>query len=244
MEEAVAMCALAAEEGIEAIVATPHVLRGRWKNTSRRELEGKVAELRERTNDTPRLLLGSEYFFAHDVDEVLRAGRAIVPLAGSRYVLIELDANNVPPHIEGPLYRMQLDGWRPILAHPERNRVFQNRPELLVSLIEAGVRTQITAGSLLGDFGSVARKSAEAWVRRGMVHFLATDAHNMKRRPPKAKRAIAALQSIAGERVTRALTEDNPKAVIENRPLPFEPEPLPAAKPGFFNRVKELFSKQ
>jgi tyrosine-protein phosphatase YwqE len=77
-----------------------------------------------------------------------------------------------------------------------------------------------------------------------MVHFLATDAHNTKRRPPKAKRAIAALQTIAGERVTKALTEDNPKAVIENRPLPFEPDPLPAAEPGFFNRVKELFSKQ
>lgn len=239
-----AMCAMAAEEGIETIVATPHVLRGRWKNTSRRELDTRMAELRERTGDTPHLLLGSEYFFAHDIDDVLRAGKAIVPLAGSRYVLIELDANNVPPHIEGPLYRMQLDGWRPILAHPERNRVLQNRPELLVSLIEAGVRTQVTAGSLLGDFGSVARKCAESWVRRGMVHFLATDAHNMKRRQPRARKAIAALERLAGAGVARALTHDNPEAVIQNRPLPFEPDPLPPAQPGFFNRVKELFNKQ
>jgi protein-tyrosine phosphatase len=244
MAEAVEMCAMAAEEGIETIVATPHVLRGRWKNTSRRELDARIGELRERTNDTPRLLLGSEYFFAHDVDEVLRAGKAIVPLAGSRYVLIELDANNVPPHIEGPLYRMQLDGWRPILAHPERNRVFQNRPELLVSLIEAGVRTQITAGSLTGDFGSTARKSAESWLRRGMVHFVATDAHNMTRRPPRTKKALAALRNLAGDDVAHALTKDNPRAVLENRPLPFEPDPLPADEPGFFKRIKELISKQ
>src|SRR5258705_7142827 len=114
-DEAVAMFAMAAEEGIEAIVATPHVLRGRWTSMSPRELEDRTATLREKTNDTPRLYLGSEYFFAHDMPEVLKAGNAIVPLAGSRYILIELAANSVPPLFEEPLYRAQLDGWIPII---------------------------------------------------------------------------------------------------------------------------------
>lgn len=242
--EAEAMCAMAAEEGIEAIVATPHVLRGRWEKLTVAELESRIAELRRRTNDTPRLLLGSEYFFAHDMDDVLRRGNAIVPLAGSRYVLIELAANNVPPMIEGPLYRIQLDGWMPILAHPERNIVFQQRPELLASLIEAGVRTQVTAGSLTGEFGSAAKRAAEAWIAQGMVHLVATDAHNTNRRPPRVKQAISALQELAGERVANALTRENPLAVIENRPLPYVPDPQTVRPKGFFERMSRFFGGQ
>ncbi|HEY0141130.1 MAG TPA: CpsB/CapC family capsule biosynthesis tyrosine phosphatase [Thermoanaerobaculia bacterium] len=243
-DEAVAMCRMAADEGIETIVATPHVLRGRWKNTSRAELDSKLEELRRRVGQSPRLLLGSEYFFAHDVDEVLAAGTSIVPLANSRYVLIELPANNVPPMIEGPLYRMQLAGWVPILAHPERNHVFQARPELLVALIVAGTKTQITAGSFTGEFGSSAKRVAESWLRRRMVHFVATDAHNVTRRPPLAKAARAAVSEIAGEAIADAVMLDNPRAVVENRTLPFEPDPLPMAEGGFFNRLREFFSRQ
>jgi tyrosine-protein phosphatase YwqE len=70
-ETAVALCKMAADDGIETIIATPHVLRGRWKNTSRAALVSLADALRERIADSPRLLLGSEYFFAHDVAEVL-----------------------------------------------------------------------------------------------------------------------------------------------------------------------------
>src|SRR6188474_1554130 len=157
LTEAVEMCAAAAEEGIETIVATPHVLRGRWPAFSRRELESRLTELQERVGETPRLLLGSEYFFSHDMAEVLNAGTAVLPLAAGRYVLLELPANSVPPLFNQPLYRAQLDGWLPILAHPERNTVFQSSPEMLAALIEHGLRVQITATSLTGAFGAQAR---------------------------------------------------------------------------------------
>ncbi|HEX8155553.1 MAG TPA: CpsB/CapC family capsule biosynthesis tyrosine phosphatase, partial [Thermoanaerobaculia bacterium] len=87
--EAVDLCAMAAAEGIETIVATPHVLRGRWRNTSRATLAGLVDTLREKTGDTPHVVLGSEYFFAHDIADVVAAGDQVIPLAGSRYVLVE-----------------------------------------------------------------------------------------------------------------------------------------------------------
>lgn len=241
-DEAVAMCRMAAEEGIEAIVATPHVLRGRWRTAPIAELEERIGMLREKAGDTPRLLLGSEYFFGHDVAEVLRAGDAIVPLAGSRYILFELTANNVPPQLEQPLYRMQLDGWAPILAHPERNIVFQSHPELLIGLIEHGVRVQITAGSLTGAFGPEARKAAEAWVRRGMVHFVATDAHNTTKRAPRVREAIAVLRDVAGDAVAEALAVRNPRAVIENRALEYEPEPVSEEPAGLFARFRAFFA--
>src|SRR5207244_12748704 len=65
-DESADLCRMSADEGIETIVATPHVLRGRWKNTSRAQLEAILADLQSRIGDAPRLLLGSEYFFAHD----------------------------------------------------------------------------------------------------------------------------------------------------------------------------------
>ena len=103
LSEAAELCAAAAAEGIETIVATPHVLRGRWPSFSRRELESRLAELQAKVGDTPRLLLGSEYFFSHDMADLLRDGTAIHPLAGGRYVLLELPANSVPPMFDQPL---------------------------------------------------------------------------------------------------------------------------------------------
>ena len=243
-DEAVAMCRMAAEEGIETIVATPHVLRGRWRTAPIAELQARIETLRERVGPSPRLLLGSEYFFAHDVAEVLREGNAIVPLAGSRYVLMELAANNVPPLLEQPLYRLQLEGWFPIIAHPERNVVFQAKPELLPPLIAAGVRFQVTAGSITGQFGPAAQRAATAWIGAGLVHFVATDAHDTSKRAPKARAAIEALRELAGEAVTEALVRRNPAAVIENRALEYEPEPATLANDGFLARLRTFFARR
>lgn len=243
-DEAVAMCREAAEEGIETIVATPHVLRGRWRSWSPDELSSRLAELQARAGEAPRLVLGSEYFFSHDMVEVLTAGNAIVPLAASRYVLIELAANSVPPMIEQPLYRAQLEGWIPILAHPERNIVLQSKPELLADLIGHGVKVQLTAGSLTGDFGPEAKRASERFLERNLVHFVATDAHNMGKRPPRVRRAIEALRAHAGETVTNALTIENPRAVLENRALPWDPDPLPAPSDGFLTRFRAFFTRQ
>lgn len=242
LDEAVELCRMAAEEGIETIVATPHVLRGRWPVFSPGELESRIAELRGALGDTPRLILGSEYYFAHDMADLLREGTSIVPLAGSRYVLLELASNSVPPMLEQPLYRAQLDGWVPVIAHPERNLVFQAKPEMLAALINHGARVQVTATSLTGAFGAQARAAAELFIRRQMVHFIASDAHNVEKRPPRVREAIDVLRALAGDEITHALTHANPLAVVENRGLPWEPEPEEDRPAGFFTRVRSFFT--
>lgn len=243
-DEAVEMCRIAADEGIETIVATPHVLRGRWPTPEREDLESRIETLRARTNGKPRLLLGSEYFFGHDMPEVLQSGRPIVPLAGSRYVLVELAANAIPPLIEQPLYRVQLDGWVPIIAHPERNRILQAHPELIVRWIEHGARMQVTLGSLTGEFGPEAQRAAEQWIRRGLVHFVATDAHNTKRRPPRIQSGLSTLRELAGEGVADALAVRNPRAVVENRALEYEPEPIDPVAGGLLTRLRGFFGRK
>ncbi|HVG25618.1 MAG TPA: CpsB/CapC family capsule biosynthesis tyrosine phosphatase [Thermoanaerobaculia bacterium] len=242
-DEAVEMCRTALEEGIDTIVATPHVLRGRWRTYSILELQARLDELQKRVGAAPRLLLGSEYFFSHDAVELLAAGNAIVPLAGSRYVLIELAANSVPPMFEQPLYRMQLDGWTPVIAHPERNIVFQRHPELLASYIGHGAKTQVTLTSLTGEFGPEAKRAAHDLVRNKSVHFVATDAHNMSKRTPRIAEAATLLRQLAGESVAEALMVVNPLCVVEKRPLSYDPEPVFEENGGFLTRLRSFFQR-
>jgi protein-tyrosine phosphatase len=245
LSESVELCRMAAEEGIETIVATPHVLRGRWQNTSRPQLNAAIEELRSSIGATPRLILGSEYFFGHDMDEMLR-NQSILPLAGSRYVLVEFASHAVPPLVREPLYRVQLDGWTPIIAHPERNLVFQARPDLLASLIRIGVKTQVTTGSLTGEFGPAAEASALDFLKWGWVHMMATDAHNVIRRPPRFRAARARVADLAGEAIAEALFMENPKSVVENRGLVYDPD-IPESSGRetglFFRRIRNLFRK-
>ncbi|MDP9362305.1 MAG: hypothetical protein M3P29_12755 [Acidobacteriota bacterium] len=223
LAESVDLCRMAADEGIDMIVATPHVLRGRWQNTSRAELQSLLEELRGKVGTTPQILLGSEYYFGHDMDDMLR-GESILPLAGGRYVLVEFASHAIPPLVREPLYRAQLDGWTPLIAHPERNIVFQSNPELLASLIRIGVKTQVTTGSLTGHFGPEAEAAAIDWLQRGWVHVMATDAHNTTKRPPRFRAARARVAELAGEEIAQALFVDNPKSIVESRGLAYDPD--------------------
>jgi protein-tyrosine phosphatase len=245
LSEAVDLCRMSEDEGIEAIVATPHVLRGRWKNTSREQMTAILDELRSKIGQRPRIVLGSEYFFAHDMDEMLR-NQSILPLAGGRYVLVEFDAHSVPPLVREALYRVQLDGWTPVIAHPERNIVFRAKPALLASLIRAGVKTQVTTGSILGDFGPEAQASAVEWVKRGWVHVFATDAHNRAKRPPRFRAARERVRDLVGETTAEALFSGNPKSILDNVGLVYDPdipEQLGKESGGIFHRMRRFFTK-
>jgi protein-tyrosine phosphatase len=245
MTESVELCRMAADEGIETIVATPHVLRGRWQNTSRAQLSVILGELRAAIGDRPRILPGSEYFFGHDMDEMLRT-ESILPLAGGRYVLVEFASNNVPPLVHDPLYRVQLNGWLPVIAHPERNVVFQSKPEFLASLIRIGVKTQVTTGSVMGEFGPEAQAAALDWLERGWVHVMATDAHNVTKRQPRFRAARERVAALVGEQIAQALFVDNPKSIVESRGLVYDPD-LPEPSTGdsgrLFTRIRKFFTK-
>jgi len=245
MAESVDLCRMAADEGIETIVATPHVMRGRWRNTSRAELAKILGDLRAAVGGRPRIVLGSEYFFGHDMDEMLRT-ESILPLAGGRYVLVEFSSNNVPPLVREPLYRVQLNGWMPIIAHPERNVVFQSKPEFLASLIRIGVKTQVTTGSVTGEFGPEAQAAAIDWLQRGWVHVMATDAHNVGKRQPRFRAARERVASLVGEKVAQSLFVDNPKSIVESRGLVYDPdlpEPSGPESGRLFGRIRKLFTK-
>lgn len=221
-EESVLMCRLAADDGCTGMVATPHQRRGEWWNADREHLAALADELQDKVAPGFRVYLGGE---VHVDSELLTEveklpGGGLLPLAGSRYLLIEFDSAGTPREAIHLVHELVVAGWRPILAHPEFIPWLAADPELVGRLVELGATIQVTAMSVTGDFGRRSQSDSLVLLDAGLVHFLASDSHGVRRRPPGLRRAAYLVAERLGEETARRLTVDNPQAVVENRPLP------------------------
>jgi protein-tyrosine phosphatase len=224
-EESVLMCRLAADDGCAGMVATPHQRRGEWWNADRDHLAALADELQDKVPPGFRVYLGGE---VHADSELLAEveklpGGGILPLAGSRYLLIELDSNGPPRDAIHLVHELVVAGWWPVLAHPEFVPWLAADPALVARLVSLGALTQVTAMSVTGDFGRRPQTDALALLDAGLVHFVASDSHGIRRRPPGLRRAAYLIAERLGGETARRLTQDNPRAVVENRPLPTVP---------------------
>ena len=223
-DEALALCRTALAEGSTRIVATPHVLRGIWANTNSAVRDQLVKTLNERLGGKPRILPGCEYYFSDDVLSLVKKGPAspLTGLAHGSYLLIELGPGFLPPSIGHTFHELRVLGLHPIIAHPERHLVFAREPERLAELVTKGALAQITAGSLLGDFGKTAQKACEDFFRLGLVHAIASDAHSLSQRPPRMAPARERIRKKWGADTERGLFVENPEAILASRPVPFK----------------------
>lgn len=228
LEDAVAMCRMAAANGCEAMVATPHQRRGSWWNDDCDRLRSLARELQQAVGDGFRVLLGGEVHVDREVlAEVERLpGGGILSLAGSRYLLLEFDQRGSPDEAVHLVHETVVAGWRPVLAHPELISWLAADLDLLAHLVSLGATLQVTAMSVTGDFGHRPMLDACALLDAGLAHFVASDAHDLRRRPPGLRRAFQLIAGRWGEDLARRLTDHHPRAVIEDRPLP---APDPAA---------------
>jgi protein-tyrosine phosphatase len=222
LAEAVAMCRLAAAEGCEALVATPHQRREPWWNCDPEELAALRERLQEAVGPSLRLLPGGEIRvdgeLLAEVERLPASG--LLPLAGSRYLLIEFGGRESPDAAADLVHELAIAGWRPVLAHPELIRWMAGDPASVARLVALGATVQVTAMSLTGDFGRRAQSDAVRLLNAGLVHFVASDCHDTRRRPPGLRRACEVLARLGGGELARRLTAENPRAVIEDRPLP------------------------
>ena len=122
------------------------------------------------------LVMGMENHAVPELGAMFRDGRAL-PIGKTRYALIEMPFFGHPEHLEPTLSEVLSLGITPVLAHPERIEAVQRRPQLLVRLVESGMLSQVTAGSLLGHFGAGVRRFTEDLVRGGLAHLIASDCH-------------------------------------------------------------------
>jgi protein-tyrosine phosphatase len=218
LEEAVEMARIAVNDGITHMIATPHAFNGLSSNPSPEEISTRVKVLQEAIGRDLEILPGNEVHFIHDITGKLET-QQITPLNHRNYMLIEFPTMQVPPGA-GQLFRkLQTIGITPILAHPERNLQIQKHPEIIAGLIESGGRIQVTAMSVNGKFGVAAFECVQTLLSHNCVHFIATDSHRAKSRPPVLSEARAQAARIIGADAAEKLVEDNPRAVVMGEPI-------------------------
>jgi protein-tyrosine phosphatase len=229
LDEAVAICRAAAEDGIEVLAATPHV-RDDYPTTPE-QMETAFAEVREAAGDLVRLVPGGEIDLAQ-LDLPLSELRRFALAGSPRYLLVETPYVGWPLDLAERLFRLRAQGITPVLAHPERNHQVQARPDLLEPIVEGGALVQLTAASIDGRVGAAAKACAATLLERELAHLIASDAHAPVVRAIGMSAAAAALND---EPLARWLTVEVPGAIVENESLPPRP---PAARPRrrFFRR--------
>ena len=180
-DEAVALCRAAESDGVDTIIATPHVLRDPWLNEQQIKRDELILELNTRLGGHPAVLPGCEYFFSSDAVNLwqLGAGGPLTGLNRSSFLLVEFPSTTIPMSAEAVFHELSVLGVTPVIAHPERNLVFAEQPEKLRRLLELGAMAQVTAGSIIGDFGKRAQAACDDFFKRGLVQFIASDAHSL-----------------------------------------------------------------
>ncbi|MHB8491978.1 MAG: tyrosine-protein phosphatase [Solirubrobacteraceae bacterium] len=223
LDEALALARAAREAGIETIVATPHV-SARFPNDTA-TIEALVGQLNDAllkggdSASAPSVLCGAEiaaaYLPAIDPSRLERLG-----IGGGRWLLIEPPSSAVAPGLEAGVANLLDGGFGVLIAHPERCLAFHRDPALLVRLVDAGALSSVTAAALVGRFGSTVKRFAIELVRAGLVHNVASDAHDLRRRPPSIERELAqAGLGHLGEWLTSAV----PAAIVNDMAIPPRP---------------------
>ncbi|HEY5286970.1 MAG TPA: CpsB/CapC family capsule biosynthesis tyrosine phosphatase [Solirubrobacteraceae bacterium] len=236
MEDSVALARAAAEAGTRTIVATPHV-NWTYRNDSR-TIARLIAELGARlTAESVAIDIrpGAEIAMTSAL-EMTNTELGALRLGGGQWLLIECPLTPTATGFDSVLLDLQAAGHRILLAHPERCPAFQRNPDSLRRLVHAGMLTSLTASAFGGSFGSEVRRFANKLIREELVHNIASDAHNVLRRPPVIS---AELERAGLASLEEWLTLSVPRAILDGDEIPARPPvSLPVTKSVWRRRLR------
>jgi protein-tyrosine phosphatase len=239
METSIQMAEMAIADGVTHVVGTPHA--NSHYNFDPELIRQRRDELQAAVGDRLTLATGCDFHLNFENLQDLQTNLTKYTINQKNYLLVEFADFAIPPSMDATMHQLQLLGLSPIITHPERNALLRVKPERLYGWLHQGAYVQITAQSILGRFGTAAKARAEEWLDADRVHFVASDAHNLKGRPLQLRAAYDAVAERRGEEIAQALFHDNPLAAFEGRSLPYEPEqPDPKAKPSQYKRRKRF----
>jgi protein-tyrosine phosphatase len=237
LDTSLAMARAYADQGVECVACTPHILPGLYHNSGP-QIRRAVAALQTRIDDAGiklKLVTGADNHVVPDFVEGLKQGH-LLTLADSVYVLVEPPHHVAPQRLEELFFNILLAGYVPVLTHPERLSWIESKYDVMERLAARGVWMQITSGSLRGSFGRRPRYWAERMLEEGLVHILATDAHNMGSRPPDLLEGRIRAEQLAGQAEAYHLAVTRPKAALLNKPPAALPLPLAESARGQLHR--------
>jgi protein-tyrosine phosphatase len=233
MEVSLAMARIAVGDGVRTMAATPHV---------NFDYDVDPETVLSRVGELETALAGADIALAVLPGAEISVPRAVelnddelasFSIGGGRTLLIESPYVKGIGSMEELFFDLQLRGFRVLLAHPERCPSFQDDPGLLRRIVERDVYCLLNTGSLAGAFGRRVRAFALDLVRGGLVHSIASDAHDPQGRPPGLMRGIRAaepeLPGLAGQ--AQWYTREAPEALVAGKRLPARPAlPEPSSR--------------
>jgi len=237
MEESMAMAESAIADGITHVVATPHSSNKYFFDFA--QVRRLRDELQAKAGDRLKIATGCDFHLnAENLGSLHKDARQYC-INQRDFLLVEFSEYSIPPSMDQVLHEMQLAGVQPVITHPERNGILRSGPERLKKWVRHGCFAQVTGGALTGSFGAGSQQDALRWIGEGLIHFVASDAHNTRSRPLRLHPAYNVVLDRFGEEKARSLFLDNPLAAFEGRQLPHVPEvedelPPPRRKRFFF----------
>lgn len=227
-DTALEMAQLALESGVTTLVATPHYAAfGPQSQCDRATVVAateKFRQLLEKEGLPLQVLPGMEIFGTPDAVRQLREGR-LMGLGDTRYPLIEFPFTDYAPQATDLLDALCQDGWRPVVAHPERYLYIQEAPELLNLWVQMGCLLQVNKGSLLGRFGRQEQALSHALVERGLAFVVASDAHSSSVRTTWMAQVQSLIFQEYAPAAAHMLLTANPRRLLSGKSIaPYEPD--------------------
>lgn len=209
----------AVEEGIDAIVATPHY-SCEMEDEEIEQIRQKFLMIqkwwKEKEPDK-ELYLGSELYYSEGLIAALERGAALT-MNGTRYILVEfpiyLNFQNIKKAVQKLLYA----GYIPIIAHVERYERMK-KLEMVSELVDMGALIQVNVSSVIGRNGFKDRFYVMKLIKKHVVHFVGTDAHDTEVRMIRMWACSQYLEKKLGKEKAAQIMEENPRRMLEGEEL-------------------------
>ena len=237
LDESVELCGKLKEAGISSIIATPHYMIGGGYAPTPETIKSKMDNLKgvlKEKNIDLNIYSGMEVFADHEIADGIENGE-ILTLNNTKYVLIEFPMDIVLKQASNLVFSLLIEGYVPIIAHPERYTTEYRKTNVLQDLVNNGALIQINSGSILGYHGKRVQKEAFALINEEMAHIVASDSHGQHRFLKDKDDLEAKLVKFCGMENTQKLMYTNPLMVLEDKDVEYLTKP----KKSFF--LLEIF---
>ena len=254
LEQSLEMARIAVDDGIEVMACTPHIYPGLYMNdaTGISLARDKLQTHLNEAGINLQLVIGADAHLVPELLSGLKSGR-VPTLNNSRYFLLEPSHHVAVPNFDSSVFDIMVAGYTPVITHPERLTWIEDHYAMFVDCAKRGAWIQITAGAILGKFGTRAQYWSERLLEDGLVHIIASDAHNTGRRSPKMTQAYEHACKIVGKEEAARMVTERPQAILMNSSpetttavpgLSLDGLSTSSARVSPFGKIKAFFNKR
>lgn len=220
IEETMLLIEEAHKAGFTKIISTSHYVPDQYEfdEASRKQFLELIKMGANNLGVNIEFSLGSEIYVSYNMIDLLKENKAST-INNTNYILFELPMRNELPNLKNIIYNLSGNGYKPIIAHPERYEYVKENPNWLIEYIDLGVMFQSNYASIIGLYGKSAQKTVKQLLKNDMIHFLGSDVHRPKTIYTKMPEILSELKKVVDKNKLEELTTINPELVLENRPI-------------------------